>query len=356
MTRSTTTWLTPSLVLMMLMGLATTTYADGSQWYRPVDQPVFTATHGNNHDAIFFYEPDSVYKYKLIISHEQSGADFWRAKNWSIDSSDWEMVNDDYDIANEYEFDDGVKIGSKYYIYENQKVYTTTTGLDAADGNWVSEGTFPNEIDDVGVWYEDGWFHLFGESNAVHGAISGLPYDGSAIAHYKSQTGLGNWQLVSHTAANPDDGLATPQFGVGDASIAKINGEYWMYLDREEDGVPYRVTAWKSDSLANEFQYVGVAVAPREGATDDWDNYRIQDNEVEFIPEINRYVMFANMMDRDGIPDKGPLFANGGTGLNPGDSRVIGIFYSDAQAVPVPTSVATGLVGLTFIAARRRWA
>jgi hypothetical protein len=344
---------------MMVAGLAAlacmsaaTQAQDWLSWYRPVDQPVFTTQHGNNHDAIFFYEPESVYKYKLIISNEASGGDFWRAKNWSIDSADWELVNDDYDIAGKYEYDDGVKVNGKYYIYEGGRVYTTTSGLDPADGNWNNEGSWSGlGLDDVGVHYEDGWFHLFGEYNGVHGSV--IPNDGSTIAHYKSQTGLGNWQLVSHTAADPNAGLTTPQYGVGDATIAKIGNEYWMYLDREEAGVPYRITAWKSDSLDNDFQYVGIAAAPRSGETDDWDNHRVQDAEVEFIPELNRYVMFANMMDIDGDPGYEPGFNYGNTILSSPQTRVVGIFYSQ-EAVPEPASVASGFVGLTLIALRRR--
>ena len=63
---------------------------------------------------------------------------------------------------------------------------------------------------------------------------------------------------------------------------------------------------------------------------DDWDNYRIQDADIAFIPELNRYVMTCNMMDKDGNP--GGNFS--GSGLKDGATRVIGVFYSDKKLKP----------------------
>lgn len=38
-----------------------------TEWYRPVDNPVFTKNHGNNHDSIFFVDMSLEYPYRLII-------------------------------------------------------------------------------------------------------------------------------------------------------------------------------------------------------------------------------------------------------------------------------------------------
>jgi hypothetical protein len=62
---------------------------DWTDWNRPVDNPVFTVGHGNNHDAILCIEPDLEYPYHLIISHTAEGAHLWRARKFSWDSSGW---------------------------------------------------------------------------------------------------------------------------------------------------------------------------------------------------------------------------------------------------------------------------
>ncbi len=290
------------------------TWAD---WYRPDDQPVFTTEYGNNHDAILFVEPDSEYPYHLLISHTPAAAHLWRAKQWSWRSEEWELVSDTYRIGQHYEYDDGVKVGGIYYVYESGYVYTTGLPLESASGRWQRAGTFPKaQCDDVGVYYEDGVFHLFGEyGHFPHGP------DGTSLAHFTSTTGLGDWTLVNAKAVDPNpDGRAT--YGVGDPTIAKIDGAYYLFCDREAEGVPYRVTAWRAPDLSTPFEYLGVAAAPRAGETDDWDNHRVQDPDLGFIPELGRYVMVCNMKDLDGDP--GGDFPT----LEESETRVIGMFYS----------------------------
>ena len=290
---------------------------DWTEWYRPVDNPVFTTEHGNNHDCILFIEPELEYPYHLIISHQSSGADLWRTKEFSWSSEDWELVSDDYDIASHYEFDDGVKVEGTYYIYEAGSVYTYSGPLEEADGKWKKAGSFPmNKCDDIGVYYEDGVFHIFGEyGNFPHGP------DGTSLSHFTSRTGLGDWTLVDAKAAdaNPDGGH---KYGVGDPTIAKIEGEYYIFCDRESKGNPYKVIAWKSSDLNEPFHYLGKAVTPRSDETDDWDNHRIQDAEIGYIRELSRYALLCNMKDMDGNP--GGNFPN----LGGQSTRVIGVFYS----------------------------
>ena len=67
------------------------------------------------------------------------------------------------------------------------------------------------------------------------------------------------------------------------------------------------MTAWRSKDLNRPFEYLGEAITPRSDEVDDWDNYRIQDADIAFIPELNRYAMTCNMMDKDGNPG-GKLF------------------------------------------------
>ncbi len=61
----------------------------------------------------------------------------------------------------------------------------------------------------------------------------------------------------------------------------------------------------------------------------DWelvsDNYRIQDPDIAYIPELSRYAITANKMDKDGNP--GGNFP----GVKGGGIRVIGVFYSTAK-------------------------
>ncbi len=288
-----------------------------SKWYRPVDNPVFTTDYGNNHDSIIFFEPDLEYPYHLIVSHEPNIANLWRAKTFSWSSSDWELVSDNYQIANQYEFDDGVKVDGTYYIFEEGEVYTYSGALEDGSGLWVKAGSFPYEsCNDIGVYYEDGVFHIFGE----YGYFPHGP-DGISLSHYVSATGLGDWTLVDTKAVDPNpDGGST--FGVGDPTIAKIDGTYYIYSDLESVGHPYRVIAWQSSNLYSKFEYIDVAIAPRSDQVDDWDNYRVQDCDIAFVPELSRSIMTCNMMDVDGNP-------GGNFPTLPGFSRVIGVFYSD---------------------------
>lgn len=289
-------------------------------WRRPAENPVFTTEHGNNHDAILFVEPALAYPYHLIVSHTPEAAHLWRAKRFSWRSSDWELVSRDYQIGGHYEYDDGVVVDGVYYIYEQGFVYTHAGPLESASGQWKKAGVFPkDQCDDVGVFYEGEVFHLFGE----HGDFPHGP-DGTSLAHFTSPTGLGDWTLVNAKAVDPNpDGGDT--HGVGDATLAKIGGAYYLYCDRETKELPYRVTAWTSPSLYDPFRYLGVAMAPRSGETAHWDNHRIQDADIAYAPELGHYVMVCNMKDTDGIP--GGKFPT----LKPNETRVIGTFYSRAR-------------------------
>jgi hypothetical protein len=285
-------------------------------WRRPVDNPVFTSVFGNNHDSILFVEPELEYPYHLIISHTQEAAHLWRARKFSWSSADWELVSDQYKIGKHYEYDDGVKVDGTYYLYEEGIVYTFTGPLEEASGKWKAAGTFPHkQCDDIGVYFEDGVFHMFGEhGNFPHGP------DGTSLAHFTSSTGLGDWKLVNAKAVDPNpDGGHT--YGVGDATIARIEEDYYIFCDRESKGSPYKVVAWRSKDINAPFEYVGKAITPRRGEVDDWDNYRIQDPDIAYIPELGGYVMTCNMMDRDGNP--GGHFPT----LKGKSTRVIGVFY-----------------------------
>ncbi len=295
---------------------------DWTQWSRPVDQPVFTSSYGNNHDAILFAEHDLEYPYQMIISDSKDQAYLWRSKTFSWSSANWELDPDpdpdpNYQIHTHPEYDDGVNVDGTYYIYEGGYVFTYAGALSEANGHWDLAGTFPNEpTDDVGVYFEDGVFHLFGEYGQHP---SGR--DGTSLAHFTSETGLGDWELVDTKAVDPNpDGGNT--FGVGDPTIAKIDGYYYIFCDEETTESPYKIVAWRSPDLNGPFEYLGTAIAPRSDEEDDWDNYRIQDADIVYVPELSRYVIVANMQDRDGNPGGGPL-ENGFT-------RVIGVFYSDA--------------------------
>jgi len=309
-----------SLLWSIATGCASTQPAaaplDMTAWQRVADDNTFTTTHGNNHDAVLFVEPGNEYPYHLIISHTPEHAYLWRAKAFSPKSDGWELVADEYKIARHYEYDDGVKVGDTYFIFEAGKVYTYTGDLADSSGKWQQAGTFPNKLaDDIGVYHDGERFHIYGEhGNFPHGP------DGTSLAHLTSETGLGDWRMHNPKAvdANPDGGHT---YGVGDATITQVDGAYYLFCDRESKGVPYRVTAWKSDSLDGPFTYLGVVIEPRDQEVDDWDNHRVQDADIAYIPELRRYVIVANMLDTDGNP--GGDFPN----MKPGNSRVIGVYY-----------------------------
>jgi len=292
---------------------------DPLDWKRPVDNPVFTSAFGNNHDSILLVEPEQEYPYFLIVSHTGKSAQLWRAKTFSWDSSDWEIVEKNYKIGNFYEYDDAVKVDGTYYLYEAGKVFTYTGPLETSSGKWKVSGKFPKkECDDIGVFYEDGIFHIFGEhGNFPHGP------DGTSLAHFTSPTGLGEWTLVDAKAVdpNPDGGHL---YGVGDATIAKIGDYYYIYCDRESKGSPYKVVAWRSSDLNQPFEFLGKAITPRSDEVDDWDNHRIQDPDIGYISELGGYVITCNMMDVDGNP--GGNFPT----LKGKQTRVIGVFYHGA--------------------------
>ena len=285
-------------------------------WKRPIDNPVFTSAFGNNHDSILFVEPDQEYPYFLIVSHTAKFAQLWRAKKFSWNSDDWELVEEKYKIGNFYEYDDGVKVDGTYYIYEGGKVFTYTGPLETSSGKWKVSGRFPKkECDDIGVFYEDGVFHIFGEhGNFPHGP------DGTSLAHFTSPTGLGEWTLVDAKAVDPNPN-GGHRYGVGDATIAKIGDYYYLYCDRESKESPYKVVAWRSTDLYQPFESLGKAITPRSDGVDDWDNYRIQDPDIGYIPELGGYVMTCNMMDIDGNPH-----GNFPT-LKGKQTRVIGVFF-----------------------------
>ena len=81
------------------------------------------------------------------------------------------------------------------------------------------------------------------------------------------------------------------------------------------------MTAWRSPDLYQPFEFLGKAITPRSDGVDDWDNFRIQDPDIGYIPELGGYVMTCNMMDIDGNP--GGNFPT----LKKKQTRVIGVFF-----------------------------
>ncbi|HKK31779.1 MAG TPA: hypothetical protein VKA18_15450, partial [Alphaproteobacteria bacterium] len=72
-------------------------------------------------------------------------------------------------------------------------------------------------------------------------------------------------------------------------------------------------------------------IEPRENQTENWDNYRIQDGDIAYIPDLNRYVMIANMKDHDGQPGYPKSFSYPVPHLRKPQTRVVGFFYSDKE-------------------------
>ena len=133
---------------------------------------------------------------------------------------------------------------------------------------------------------------------------------------------MGDWKIIDTKAVDPNpDGES--KYGVGDATIEKINGTYYLFCDRESKDSPYKVVAWKSDDLNKPFEFIGKAILPRSDEKDDWDNYRIQDPDIAYIPELKRYVMTCNMMDKDGNSG----WPEGVQSKKKNETRVIGVFY-----------------------------
>jgi hypothetical protein len=320
----------PFLYALILLGLfackkETMQSSFHSSWYRPAKNPLFNTTNGNNHDPILFVDTSQTYPYHLIISGWQCHAAnqyaeqtyLWRAKSFSWSSADWELVDDHYQIGCQYEYDDAVKVDSTYYIYENGVVYTYAGNLSEGSGKWAAKGAFPRNLcDDIGVIYANGFFHLFGE----YGRFEDRP-DGKYISHLRSKTGLGQWEVVDLQQGDPNSQYTNP-VGVGDPCVLQIGAKYVLYCDVESTTFPYQIDSWTSTYLSSPFTYEQVAVKPRTHDASLWDNYRVQDADVEFIPELNQYVMVCNFLD----VDQNPAPTNFPR-LN-GRKRVIGVLYS----------------------------
>ena len=55
------------------------------------------------------------------------------------------------------------------------------------------------------------------------------------------------------------------------------------------------MVAWRSKDLNQPFEFLGKAITPRSDEEDDWDNHRIQDPDIAYIPELKGHVMTCNM-------------------------------------------------------------
>ena len=295
-----------------------------SKWIRATDQDgaeysnhVFFDNGENNHDPILFYDASLEYPYQLIISHEPSHAYHWQSKTFSPKAElGWELSAERYYLAMVYEFDDGVKVDGVHYVFKNGIIYSYSGSLEEANGSWLVAGTWPyydgngNKLShDVGVFYEDNLFHIFGEyGDFPHGP------DGISLSHYVSSGPADDWdwELVTNKAVDPNpDGSNT--YGVGDATIIKIKDEYYLFSDIESLNVPYRVITWRTKNIFEPFEYVGLAVAPRTNDANNPDFYRVQDCDIIFAPEEGRYVMMCNVL-QDSNNRRG--------------TRRIGVYYS----------------------------
>ena len=300
-------------------------------WHRPVENPVFTTDFGNNHDAIILVDSSQTpRKYYLLLSGWQCDKTengkpltyLWRTTDFSWESANWELIDPNYNIGCQYEYDDAVWIDGTCYIYEDGLVYTHSGALEDASGKWKVAGSFPKEkCDDVGVFYENGIFHLFGEFGACD-----IKNDGAAISHFVSTTGIGDWQLVDSLVINPNtDGSG--KIGVGDPTIFKYKNAYYILCDMETATEPYFITMWKADSLNAKFTRTTINLTARNNEVEHWDNYCIQDAEVIYLPEKKTWVMACNMRDKDGNPgplSKFPYLRK--------FSRVVGFFYATDPA------------------------
>ena len=321
---------------------STDQYNDMDEWYRPVDQSIFSSNHQNRHDCAVLVNSSWEYPYYIVIStdHSEEYFEVWKTQTWNYSSSEWTLVNANYNIFDNsapydepYELDDIIQKDGIYYAYEDSEVWSYDGGinglLDGGDGAWSQVGTFPGTprvCADIGVWYDDpadggdGLVHIFGEHGTFnHPATT----DGSELSHYTSKTGYDNWVLVDDNAVEPNPGVpdGAGTYGVGDATITKINNRYYLACDRESVGHPYNITMWYSDDINGSFTYIGQPITCRWQYTDDWDNYRVQDGDFVEFHDGSGYAMMMNWKDTDGTPYAWA------------DSRQIGSFISTFSGI-----------------------
>jgi len=60
----------------------------------------------------------------------------------------------------------------------------------------------------------------------------------------------------------------------------------------------HRIIGWRADRIGGPHEYIGKVIEPHDKQTENWDNHRIPDGDIAYIPSLNRYVMIANMRDR----------------------------------------------------------
>jgi len=276
---------------------------------RPAAAPLATA-FGNNHDVVYLPGPEgSAFAHYLLVSGNGGQGQLYGSDAPTAGPEGWTLVEAPYFVADHYELDDAILIGTTHYIFEAHRIYALDGDPATGSHRWREVGRFPPQVDDVAVYFDGETVHLFGE----HGDYPGRP-DGATIAYYTAPADFSAWSLVNTAIANPNV-FGAVTWGVGDPSLMVTEAGVVMVTDIETDEVPYRLALWQAGALGQSFDFAGILAAPAPG-TDGLYNHRVQDGE--FLATGEEVLMFANWRDIDGNPGRRL------EGFGTRDTRVIG--------------------------------
>ncbi|TNC79737.1 MAG: hypothetical protein C9356_17770 [Oleiphilus sp.] len=256
---------------------------------------------GNNHDAVVLPGGDSsAYQWYMIISGpKKKHYGQLYGSNYPTDyPSSWTLIDDHYISTSTYEIDDGLTINNEFFVFEKGSIFHLDSELEAGSGKWEIVSQFPEDLDDVGVYFDGDTLHMFGE----FGKLKGKP-DGIAIGYYIADfvgapKYFSNWRAKDNKLIDPNTN-GSMVWGVGDPSLMYKDGLYYLIADIESYDSPYRVGLWVSEQIDRGYKFAGILLEAEEG-TDSLLNYRVQDGEFLIFDET--IYIFANWRDVDGDP------------------------------------------------------
>ncbi len=277
---------------------------------------VMSLAYANLHDAVYLEgQTGDVFNHYLLLANEPGRAVLLGSDRLSTDPMDWTTVSDRYAVHDYYESDDAISVDGRHYLFEEGQIFELVGDPAEGSGHWKVVGTYPDETDDVGVFFDGETLHLLGEYGKFpHG------FDGTSIAYFTGDLTFERWDVVDLAIAEPT-GILPSKWGLGDATVAVADEGILLITDIESQDIPYHLALWIASSWGEPFRFAGIIAAPM-GGTNELDNHRVQDGEV--VPtEDGGFVLFANWRDIDGISRQNvPVMPDGTT-------RFVGSYMCD---------------------------
>jgi len=191
-------------------------------------------------DPVADYQSDDENPYKLVMKYDDRRAELHE----SSDLSSWTQVSED--ITPDYPMtgNDGPQgmvtvDGTKHLYYthneEGMRLFSGPSLTELSDQGTVLDGET-----DGGVYHVEGTYYLFTETFPAPGP------SGNGIRAYTSSNPDGPWTDEGAVVDVRDQ-----NWYIGDPEVARINGEYWLFTDRDIDHPNYVTAMWRGDDLLN---------------------------------------------------------------------------------------------------------